>query len=144
MSLHNLDYLYRQTIMAYAQHPHHYQPMLETENYHIRKYNPTCGDVIDLAFNINNDIVTDTHFYGDGCAISKSSASMMTDLVIGKNISQITQLVDQFSKMVRGEAGNYNALGEAQILSGVTKFPTRIKCATLAWHALAELLAIEK
>ncbi|WP_220740653.1 Fe-S cluster assembly sulfur transfer protein SufU [Leuconostoc miyukkimchii] len=144
MSLHNLDNLYRQTIMAYAQHPHHYKPMLGTEGYHIQKYNPTCGDVIDLAFNMVDDRVTDIHFYGDGCAISKASASMMTDLVVGKNRDQMMQLVDQFSKMARGEASDVKSLGEAQVLAGVTKFPTRIKCATLAWHALDELLSVEK
>lgn len=144
MSLHNLDNLYRQTIMEYAQHPHNYKPMLGTESYHVRKYNPTCGDIIDLAINIDDDKVTDIYFYGDGCAISKASASMMTDLVSGKSKSQISQVVDQFSKMARGEDGDFKSLGEAQILLGVTKFPTRVKCATLAWHALDELLAIEK
>lgn len=144
MSLHNLDNLYRQTIMSYGQYPHHFRPMLAQETYHIQKYNPTCGDIIDLACDIVDDRVTDIHFYGDGCVISKASASMMSDLVSGKTCVQAKSLVAEFSKMMRGEAADVKSLGESQILSGVTKFPARIKCATLAWHALDELLAIKK
>ncbi|MEX0380009.1 Fe-S cluster assembly sulfur transfer protein SufU [Leuconostoc sp. MS02] len=144
MSLHNLDNLYRQTIMSYGQYPHHFRPMLAQETYHIQKYNPTCGDIIDLACDIVDDRVTDIHFYGDGCVISKASASMMSDLVSGKTCVQATSLVAEFSKMMRGEAADVKSIGESQILSGVTKFPARIKCAMLAWHALDELLAIKK
>ncbi|MGY3742841.1 Fe-S cluster assembly sulfur transfer protein SufU [Leuconostoc inhae] len=144
MSLHNLDNLYRQTIMSYGQYPHHFRPMLAQETYHIQKYNPTCGDIIDLAFDIVDDQVTDIHFYGDGCVISKASASMMGDLISGKTRAQATVLVTEFSKMMRGETSDIKSLGESQILSGVIKFPTRIKCATLGWHALDELLAIKK
>ena len=143
VSLHNLDNLYRQTIMSYAQYPHHFRPMLGQETYHIQKYNPICGDIIDLAFDIVDDKVTDIHFYGDGCVISKASASMMSDLVSGKTRAQATFLVTEFSKMMRGEAADVKSLGEPQILTGVTKFPARIKCATLAWHALDELLVIK-
>ena len=144
MSLHNLDLLYRQTVMEYAQHPHHYKPMLGTETYHVRKYNPTCGDIIDLAFEMTDDKVTDIYFYGDGCAISKASASMMTDLVLGQRREAVATLLEEFSKLTRGEVADTKLLGEAPILAGVTKFPTRIKCATLAWHALDELLSVEK
>jgi len=144
VSLHNLDNLYRQTIMSYGQYPHHFRPMLAQETYHIQKYNPTCGDIIDLAFDIVDDQVTDIHFYGDGCVISKASASMMSDLISGKTRAQATVLVTEFSKMMRGETSDTKSLGESQILSGVIKFPTRIKCATLGWHALDELLAIKK
>ncbi|WP_294976020.1 Fe-S cluster assembly sulfur transfer protein SufU [uncultured Leuconostoc sp.] len=143
MSLHNLDNLYRQTIMSYGQYPHHFRPMLAQETYHIQKYNPTCGDIIDLACDIVDDQVTDIHFYGDGCVISKASASMMSDLISGKTRAQATVLVTEFSKMMRGETSDIKSLGESQILSGVIKFPTRIKCATLGWHALDELLAIK-
>ena len=143
MSLHNLDNLYRQTIMSYGQYPHHFRPMLAQETYHIQKYNPTCGDIIDLACDIVDDQVTDIHFYGDGCVISKASASMMSDLISGKTRAQATVLVTEFSKMMRGETSDIKSLGESQILSGVIKCPTRIKCATLGWHALDELLAIK-
>ncbi|KAA8370358.1 SUF system NifU family Fe-S cluster assembly protein [Leuconostoc carnosum] len=140
MSLHNLDNLYRQSVMAYAKHPRHYRPVATTDRNQATKYNPTCGDTITVSVELSGDLVTDIHFYGDGCAISKASASMMTDLVIGKDKAEIQQLMDNFLKMTMGEQVDTDTLGEAQLLAGVTKFPTRIKCATLPWHTLQALL----
>ncbi|ADG40944.1 MULTISPECIES: Fe-S cluster assembly sulfur transfer protein SufU [Leuconostoc] len=140
MALHNLDNLYRQAIMGYAQNPHHYHPVTVADQYTVRKYNPTCGDVIEIAITTHDQVISDIHFDGDGCAISKASASMMTDLVLNRTLSAAQKMISEFSSMTMGESHDQVLLGEAELLAGVTKFPARIKCATLAWHALDELL----
>lgn len=141
MTLHNLDNLYRQSVMEHAKYPHHHAPVTEKDKHQIQKFNPTCGDMISLAVTVDDDRIIDCHFDGDGCAIAIASCSMMTDIMIGKTISQSQELMRMFSAMTMGENINFDAIGEAQILAGVTKFPTRIKCATLSWHALDDLLA---
>lgn len=140
MALHNLDNLYRQAIMSYAQNPHHFHPMTATDQYIVKKYNPTCGDVIEIAMTMTDRVITDIHFDGDGCAISKASASIMTDLIGNKTLAEAKNMIFEFSSMTMGEVHDELLLGEAELLAGVTKFPARIKCATLAWHALDELL----
>ncbi|CAH1850261.1 Fe-S cluster assembly sulfur transfer protein SufU [Convivina praedatoris] len=139
MTLHNLDQLYRQVIMTYAKHPHHFQSLSADTGQAVTKYNPTCGDLIKLTLVIENGRVQDLSFDGDGCAIFKASASMMTDLINHKSIEEVQRLSQQFSAMMT-DGQTSAALGDACSLIGVRKFPTRIKCATLSWHALDELL----
>jgi len=100
--------------------------------------NPTCGDTIRLQLAIEDDVVRDAKFDGEGCSISMASASMMTQLVKGKTIEEALRLADIFSDMVQGKDYDDESfdLGDVEALSGVTKFPARIKCATLAWKAL--------
>ena len=105
--------------------------------------NPTCGDVISLSVKFDNDVISDIAFAGDGCTISTASSSMMTDAVLGKTKEQALELADIFSKMVQGEKDQrQQELGDAEFLAGVSKFPQRIKCATLSWNALKK--AIER
>ncbi|CAM3101195.1 Fe-S cluster assembly sulfur transfer protein SufU [Leuconostoc rapi] len=144
MALHNLDNLYRQAIMSYAQNPHHFHPVTAKDQYAVKKYNPTCGDVIEIAMTMNDQVIADIHFDGDGCAISKASASIMTDLVLNKTLSEAQNIISEFSKMAIGDVHDQLLLGEAELLAGVTKFPARIKCATLAWHTLDELMVGKK
>lgn len=136
MGLSKLDQLYRQVILDHSQHPHHYGT-LDEATHTVELNNPTCGDVIQLHLVIENDHITNIRFSGHGCTISKASASMMTDLMIGKTLEEALQLGKQFSLLVQGEeVQDVEALGDAILLSGVAKFPARIKCATLSWKAL--------
>ncbi|MBR2756496.1 MAG: SUF system NifU family Fe-S cluster assembly protein, partial [Exiguobacterium sp.] len=100
--------------------------------------NPTCGDSLRLQLQVEDDIVKDAKFEGEGCSISLASASMMTQIVKGKTVEEALQLANIFSEMVQGKEYDTDTfdLGDIEALSGVSKFPARIKCATLAWKAL--------
>jgi SUF system FeS assembly protein, NifU family len=139
MALSKLDNLYRAVILDHSGHPHN-QGVVELEDERVELNNPTCGDVISLTLKVDDDIITDIRFDGSGCSISTASASMMTDSVLGKTRDEAYQLANIFSQMVQGETGEYDCLGEAQYLAGVSKFPQRIKCATLSWNALKKAL----
>lgn len=140
MALSRLDQLYRQVILDHSSHPHHHGT-LEQATDQIELNNPTCGDVIQLQLILEKDRINDIRFSGSGCAISTASASMMTEAVMGRTIQEALGLIDQFSLLVQGkEDDNVEALGDAAILSGVSKFPARIRCATLAWKGLEKAL----
>ncbi|MBJ8192447.1 SUF system NifU family Fe-S cluster assembly protein, partial [Bacillus cereus] len=98
--------------------------------------NPTCGDRISLQLKTKDGVVEDARFTGEGCSISMSSASMMTEAVKGKTIDQALDMASRFSSLMKGEAVEFDDYEELEALSGVNKFPARIKCATLAWNAL--------
>lgn len=136
MDFNNLDHLYRQVIMDHYKTPRN-RGAIEG-GVTIDMNNPTCGDTIRLQLAIENDVVRDAKFDGEGCSISMASASMMTQLVKGKTIEEALRLADIFSDMVQGKDYDDESfdLGDVEALSGVTKFPARIKCATLAWKAL--------
>lgn len=138
MALSKLDNLYRQVILDHSSHPHHHG-QLEASTKNIEMNNPTCGDVIKLDVHIEDDVIKDIAFNGSGCTISTASASMMTDAVVGKTVEEAKALAEDFSQMVQGnDIDDDEKLGDAAILSGVSKFPARIKCATLAWKALGQ------
>ncbi|MNP62516.1 NifU-like protein [compost metagenome] len=98
--------------------------------------NPTCGDRISLQLLLKDGIVQEAKYTGEGCSISMSSASMMTDAVKGKSMEQALDLADRFSSLMKGEEVDFDDYEDLEALSGVNKFPARIKCATLAWNAL--------
>ncbi|OLS34599.1 Fe-S cluster assembly sulfur transfer protein SufU [Bacillus sp. MRMR6] len=138
MSSNNLDALYRQVIMDHYKNPRN-RGILEDGSHTINMNNPTCGDRIQLTFNVQNGIVTDVKFEGEGCSISMSSASMMTQAIKGKNVEEALKLSKIFSDMIQGkdyEDADDLDLGDIEALQGVSKFPARIKCATLAWKAM--------
>ncbi|HLQ39886.1 MAG TPA: SUF system NifU family Fe-S cluster assembly protein [Tetragenococcus sp.] len=136
MGLSKLENLYRQVILDHSTHPHN-NGTLDDSSYHIEMNNPTCGDVIHLEVKTEGDVIKDIAFSGHGCSISTASASMMTDAVKGKTVDEALKMADDFSLMVQGEdVPDVDKLGDAEILSGVTKFPARVKCATLSWKAL--------
>lgn len=139
MALSKLDNLYRQVILDHSSHPHHHG-LLEDSTDQVEMNNPTCGDEIRLQLKIEDGIIQDVRFDGSGCSISTASASMMTDVLIGKTESQALEMAEQFSQMVQGQKVDTSDLGDAAILSGVAKFPARIKCATLGWKALERAL----
>ncbi|KRN98109.1 Fe-S cluster assembly sulfur transfer protein SufU [Companilactobacillus kimchiensis] len=145
MSLAGLNNLYREVILDHSEHPHH-KHLLNNATNKITLKNPTCGDVINLEIQLTGEMVTDIGFTGDGCTISQSSASMMTDAVVGKSISESIEMAHIFSDMVMGQKhsqSDLDKLGDAAILSSVMKFPARIKCATLCWWALRKSLGEE-
>ena len=146
MALNKLDNLYRQVILDHSAHPHH-RGKLSDSTKTIEMNNPTCGDVIELELIVKDDVITDIAFSGSGCSISTASASMMTDAGIGKPVSEAEHLAVIFAQMVQGNPipeKDEEALGDAAMLSGVAKFPARIKCSTLAWKALGKALTDEQ
>lgn len=136
MSFNNLDQLYRSVIMDHYKNPRN-KGVIEDGALTIDMNNPTCGDRIRLTLDIVDNIVQDAKFDGEGCSISMSSASMMTEAIKGKTIEEALKMSDEFSKMMLGEDYQIEEeAGDIEALSGVAKFPARIKCATLAWKAL--------
>lgn len=142
MALSKLDQLYRQVILDHSKHPHHHGELTESQTYELK--NPTCGDVIQLHLQLDDGEVKEARFTGEGCSISTASASMMCDAIIGHRIEEVEEMIHDFSSLVQGEDVDNEALGDAALLSGVAKFPARIKCATLSWKALEHLLEEEK
>ncbi|AYW45706.1 SUF system NifU family Fe-S cluster assembly protein [Tetragenococcus koreensis] len=140
MALSKLENLYRQVILDHSSHPHNHGT-LENSSQHIEMNNPTCGDVIHLELQTEDGIIKDIAFSGHGCSISTASASMMTEAVKGKTVKEAMALAEDFSLLVQGkEVEEVEKLGDAEILNGVSKFPARIKCATLSWNALKKAL----
>ncbi|CAM3203660.1 Fe-S cluster assembly sulfur transfer protein SufU [Filibacter tadaridae] len=136
MSIKNLDQLYRSVIMDHYKNPRN-KGIIDESNVTIDMNNPTCGDVIHLTLQVDDGIVKNAKFDGEGCSISMASASMMTQLVIGKKVDEALQAAHTFSDMMLGkEVDDTMDLGDLEALTGVSKFPARIKCATLAWKAM--------
>ena len=133
----NLDQLYRSVIMDHYKNPRN-KGSLEDESVTIDMNNPTCGDRIHLTLKVEDGIVQDAKFDGEGCSISMSSASMMTQIIKGRKKEEALELAEIFSKMMLGEEFDVDKydLGDVESLQGVAKFPARIKCATLAWKAM--------
>ncbi|NMM53763.1 Fe-S cluster assembly sulfur transfer protein SufU [Paenibacillus aquistagni] len=130
-----LDDLYRRVIMDHYKKPRN-RGTFDADAVTIALNNPTCGDRISLQLILDNGTVKDARFTGEGCSISMSSASMMTEAVKGKTLEEALNLADRFSAMVKGEEVEFDEYEDIEALSGVNKFPARIKCATLAWNAL--------
>lgn len=139
----NLDQLYRQVIMDHYKNPRN-KGVLEDDSLTINMNNPTCGDRIQLTLKVEDGKVIDAKFEGEGCSISMSSASMMTQTIKGKNIEEALKLSTVFSDMMQGKDYDDDLdLGDIEALQGVSKFPARIKCATLAWKAMEKGLKEE-
>ncbi|MFC4776343.1 Fe-S cluster assembly sulfur transfer protein SufU [Paenibacillus sp. GCM10023252] len=130
-----LDDLYRRVIMDHYKNPRN-RGTMDAESVTINLNNPTCGDRITLQLQVVEGTVTDAKFSGEGCSISLSSASMMTEAVKGKTFDEALELADKFSGLMKGEPVEFDDYEDIEALSGVNKFPARIKCATLAWNAL--------
>ncbi|AET59950.1 Fe-S cluster assembly sulfur transfer protein SufU [Paenibacillus terrae] len=130
-----LDDLYRRVIMDHYKNPRN-RGRFEDDVVTVDLNNPTCGDRISLQLKTKDGVVEDARFTGEGCSISMSSASMMTEAVKGKTIDQALDMANRFSSLMKGEAVEFDDYEELEALSGVNKFPARIKCATLAWNAL--------
>jgi nitrogen fixation NifU-like protein len=101
--------------------------------------NPLCGDEISLYLLIENDYIKDVKFDGKGCSISQASASMMTEAIKGNGLSEVVSIIDAFKKMIQGEEVSFD-LGDLVAFKGLRKFPSRVKCALLAWNTLQKAL----
>ena len=134
----DLSELYQQVILDHNKKPRNFKK-LETANREQEGYNPLCGDQITLYLEIENDVIRDVGFQGSGCAISKASASMMTESLKGKSEAEAESLFHRFHDLLTGNA-SASGLGKLAVFSGVREFPVRVKCATLAWHTLRAAL----
>jgi nitrogen fixation NifU-like protein len=133
-----LSELYQQVILDHNKKPRNFRK-LENANYTAEGYNPLCGDHLTVYLDLEDDQVRGVGFEGSGCAISKASASMMTQAVKGKSKEEVEKLFNEFHLMVTGELNEEtepNNLGNLKIFAGVREFPVRVKCATLPWHTL--------
>jgi nitrogen fixation NifU-like protein len=140
----DLRELYQSVILDHNQSPRNYGPLADATS-HADGRNPLCGDEVTVWVRMDGDHLADVHFVGTGCAISKASASMMTMAVKGKTAAEVGALTEQFRSVVTGQVPAPDpadkALGRLAALSGVSQFPIRVKCATLAWHALHAAIA---
>lgn len=130
-----LDDLYRRVIMDHYKTPRNRGAFDDNESVSVNLNNPTCGDRITLQMQVEDGKVKAAKYVGEGCSISMSSASMMTDAVKGKTLEEALEMAENFSKLMKGEDVEFE-YEDIEALSGVNKFPARIKCATLAWNAL--------
>jgi nitrogen fixation protein NifU and related proteins len=133
--------LYQEIILDHNKKPRNFG-RLEGATRTLEGYNPLCGDHYTLYLKIEEGIVTGISFEGAGCAISKASASVMTTLVKGKTREEAVELFETFHKLVTGEMkdANFETLGKLAAFSGVSEFPARVKCASLAWHTMKNAL----
>ena len=134
----DLRELYQEVILDHNRRPRNFRA-LEGANRHAEGYNPLCGDRLSLYLKVEEGTITDAGFQGSGCAISKASASMMTDSVKGKTLGEVRDMFEQFHQMVTGNAdpfANPERLGKLAVFENVCNYPARVKCASLAWHTL--------
>lgn len=131
--------LYQEVILDHGKKPRNHR-VLEGANHHAEGYNPLCGDRMTIYVKLENDRIVDLSFQGSGCAISTSSASLLTEAVKGKTLDEADALFEKFHDLVTGKINgtlDKNAdLGKLAVFSGVAEFPVRVKCVTLAWHTL--------
>jgi len=139
----DLSDLYQEVILDHTRHPHHYGKMA-TADREAKGHNPLCGDQITVYLKMEGDRIADVQFEGNGCAISKSSASVMTDTVIGRSVTDVQSIFEKFQHMVTGQSDETlsadSATEKLAVFAGVSEFPTRVKCAVLAWHTLRSAL----
>ena len=136
-----LSDLYQEILLEHNSKPRNFRK-LEEATQSADGYNPLCGDKITIYLSVADDVITDIGFQGTGCAISRASASMMTQSVKGQTTAKAEEVFDAFHRMMTepGADLDYDALGDLESLAGVVEFPTRIKCAILAWHAMRSAL----
>lgn len=132
--------LYQSVILDHNRAPKNFRPMPGATG-HGEGYNPLCGDQLSVWLKRDGDLISDVSFQGSGCAISKAAASLMTTVVKGKTVAEVGAIFDSYHRMVTGQGGPADDLPpKLAIFAGVREFPARVKCATLAWHALKAAL----
>ena len=138
----DLSELYQEVILDHNRRPRNFH-RLEGANRTAEGYNPLCGDQLTVYARLEDEVIRGISFEGSGCAISKASASIMTDSVKGKTTAEAEVLFDRVHTMLTGERDttvDSHELGKLAVLSGVCEFPSRVKCASLAWHTLRAAL----
>jgi nitrogen fixation NifU-like protein len=139
----DLRALYQEVILDHSKRPHNHRAMADATRA-AQGYNPLCGDKISLFVKLDGGRITDISFQGSGCAISTASASILTETLKGKTLAEAEALFQTFHNLVTGKTpskGSSQELGKLAVFSGVSQFPVRVKCATLAWHTLRSALA---
>ena len=133
----NLHELYQEILLEHNNKPRNFRTLPDA-NRQADGYNPLCGDQITLYLKVEDDVIADVAFQGQGCAISRASASMLTQSVKGETLAKAEEIFDGFHALITDPDADvdYDLLGDLEMLSGVSAFPTRIKCAVLAWHTL--------
>ena len=132
----DLSELYQEVILDHNRRPRNFR-RIEGASHHAEGYNPLCGDRVTVFLKIEGDRITDITFEGSGCAISKASASLMTDRLKGSTVAEAQDLFERFHRMVTTPSGQaVEELGKLSALAGVREFPVRVKCASLAWHTM--------
>ena len=139
-----LDELYQEVILDHNRSPRNFRTIAHA-NRQAQGYNPLCGDQVTVYLDLEDGVIKDISFQGSGCAISKASASMMTAELKGKTETEAKKLFENVHKMLTGEFSDNGltgakSMGKLAILSGVCKFPARVKCASLAWHTVNSAL----
>ncbi len=138
----DLRELYQEVILDHTKNPRNYRAMADATA-QADGNNPLCGDRVTVYLKLEGDRIVDASFQGHGCAISKSSASIMTEAVKGKTRAEAEVLFERFHEMITGKPGapvDEKALGKLAVFQGVSEFPLRVKCASLAWHTLRSAL----
>jgi nitrogen fixation NifU-like protein len=141
-SMDNLGNLYQEVILDHSRRPRNFRKM-EGASRKADGYNPLCGDRVTIYLSMDGDVVKDASFQGSGCAISTSSASILTESMKGKTRAEAEALFETFHDLVTGERNakqDAPELGKLAVFSGVSEFPARVKCATLSWHTLRAAL----
>ncbi len=136
----SVEDLYSEIVLEHYKEPHNVGE-IEYPEIFAKGFNESCGDDIKIFAKVKNNIIEDIKFLGKGCAISQSSASMMTDLIKGKTLDEVKEFIKNFNKKITGEEEfpeNSEEWFELSALKGVIKFPIRVKCASLAWHTLSQ------
>ncbi|MFN6962609.1 MAG: Fe-S cluster assembly sulfur transfer protein SufU [Pyrinomonadaceae bacterium] len=134
--------LYQEVILEHNKNPRNFRDIPDADRKALGN-NPLCGDALQVYVSLDGDTIADVAFKGSGCAISKASASMMTQAVKGRTRDEAETLFDEFHRMVLGqldEEAEENHLGRLRIFAGVREFPARVKCASLSWHTLQAAL----
>lgn len=136
----NLKDLYQEVILDHNKNPHNYKEIAGA-SHSANGHNPLCGDSLKVFLLIKDEMVEDISFVGNGCAISKASASMMTSFIKGKKVGEIKNYFDEFHDLTMGiNSSTQSNLGKLKVFAGVSEYPARVKCATLAWHTLIAAL----
>ena len=141
----DLRELYQQVILDHNRNPRNFKE-LPGATRKVEGFNPLCGDHYTVFLNLDGDVIKEVSFTGSGCAISKASASVMSSTVKGKSTEEANRLFETFHSLVTGDRSTVDAgeLGRMAAFSGVSEFPARVKCATLAWHTLRTALEGEQ
>jgi nitrogen fixation NifU-like protein len=140
----DLNDLYQEVILDHNRRPRNFHALADA-NHTAEGHNPLCGDRLTLYLKVQDGVVTDVSFEGAGCAISKASASLMTDAVKGKSVAEADALFERFHRMVTTPPEQpVEDLGKLSAFAGVREFPVRVKCASLAWHTLKAAIACER
>ncbi|MEN8260199.1 MAG: Fe-S cluster assembly sulfur transfer protein SufU [Pseudomonadota bacterium] len=129
--------LYQEVIFDHNRNPRNFRVM-EDANREVEGYNPLCGDRLKLFLRMEDGVIQDASFQGSGCAISTASVSLMTEIIKGQSEAQAQELFETFHKITTGkdDSVKLEEIGKLAVLAGVREYPSRVKCATLAWHTL--------